>query len=153
MGASPSFISQVNGYNWSQLWLVCLRTGILRNIPKQLLKLPMFQGGSLSSLAWHGLLNSTWWKNMGFAHLSKWMNQGPLFSAFWLHFASSVFSPCSCFHTTVCAACVHYSLRISPPVSQVKNWQRGTKWLLRMGPGEVYSVFKVCGAAPGSSAV
>ena len=29
----------VNGYNWSQLWLVYFRTGTSRNIPKQLRKL------------------------------------------------------------------------------------------------------------------
>ena len=52
VGASPSFISYVNGYdNRSQLWLVYLRMGTLRNIPKQLPKLLLFQGHPLSSLA------------------------------------------------------------------------------------------------------
>ena len=47
MGVPPSFISLVNDYNWSQLCLVYLRTGTLRNTSKQLPKL--FQGNSLSS--------------------------------------------------------------------------------------------------------
>ena len=41
------------------LWLVYLGIEILRNIPKQLLKLLLFRETSLSSLARHGLLNST----------------------------------------------------------------------------------------------
>ena len=46
------YFFEVNDYdNWSQLWLVYFRTGTLRNIPKQLLKLHLFQGNSLSSPA------------------------------------------------------------------------------------------------------
>ena len=41
------------------LWLLYLRTRTLRNIPKQLPKLLLFQGNSLSSPDWHGLPNST----------------------------------------------------------------------------------------------
>lgn len=93
VGASPSFISQINSCKWSQLWLVSLRKGTLRNIPQQLLKPPLFQGNSLFSPAWQGQLNPTcWWKNMAFIHLSKWMifSTGTFFSVFWQHLASSV---------------------------------------------------------------
>lgn len=33
VGAAPSFTSQVQGCNWSQLWLVYLGMGAVRNIP------------------------------------------------------------------------------------------------------------------------
>lgn len=56
----------VNVYdNWANcLWLCYLQTEILRSIPKQLPKLLLFQGGSLTSLAWYGLSIFTfcWWK-------------------------------------------------------------------------------------------
>lgn len=51
MGASPSLISQINGYNWSQLLLVYLRTETLRNISKQPPEFHLFWVNSLSSPA------------------------------------------------------------------------------------------------------
>lgn len=55
-GASPSFVSRwMAMLTASCLWLVSLGTVTSSSIPKHLLKLLLFLGGSPYSLAWHGL--------------------------------------------------------------------------------------------------
>jgi len=64
MRASPSFPRLMDIIGTNLLWLVYLGMGALRNIPKELLRLPLFQGNSLSSPAYHGLpISFCWWEN------------------------------------------------------------------------------------------
>lgn len=86
MGASPTLISQVNDYSWSHLWLVYL--GTWGNIPKQLPKLPLFQGNYLASLVQHRLPGVPYWQENMASAPQKLMKSrtGNPFSAFRLNF-------------------------------------------------------------------
>ena len=104
--ASPSFLSWVKGYNWSQLCSVYLRMETLRKIPKQLPKVHLFRGNSCLLRPDLNCLIPLWWdKRHGVCSSvpADKIRPGKFsFSAFCWHLTSSAFpSPSTCFCTTL----------------------------------------------------